>query len=120
MLSPLAFLRGAAKAALNFAGFGMAGEVVVEVLPEVAHDLWRWWGKGRPRGALQAEVQAVAQLGDAEARALAEQVVAEEAADQPEEVQRGLADWLMLVPITIRQTQRRPADPSGRTVCANL
>jgi formylglycine-generating enzyme required for sulfatase activity len=120
MHSPLAFLRGAAKAALNFAGFGVAGEVVVEILPEVAQDMWRWWGKGRKREELQAEVQALAQLGDGQARALAEQVAAEECAGRPELVCRGLTEWLALVPVTIRQTQRRPADPSGRTVCSGL
>jgi hypothetical protein len=45
--TPFALLKFVAKAALNVAGFGVAGDLAVEVLPDVARDVWEWWGKGK-------------------------------------------------------------------------
>jgi hypothetical protein len=118
MSVPLAFLKFVAKAALNAVGFGLGGEFVVEVLPEVAKDVWEWWGKGRPDGQLRDELEEVAQLPPAEGRRQAEQAVAEEAAGQPATVRAALTAYLSQVPVAVRQSQRRPADPSGRTVSA--
>jgi formylglycine-generating enzyme required for sulfatase activity len=120
MRTPLALLRFVAKAGLNALGGGLAGEFAVEVLPDLARDVWRWWGDGKAPEQLRDEAQAVAALPDAEARAAAEQVAAEEAADQPTEVRRRLADYLAQLPAAIRQSQRRPADPTGRTLAAGL
>jgi formylglycine-generating enzyme required for sulfatase activity len=120
MRTPLALLRFVAKASLNALGGGVAGDFAVEVLPDLARDVWRWWGAGKPPEQLRDEAQAVAALPDAEARAAAEQVAEEEAAGQPTEVRRRLADYLAQVPAAIRQSQRRPADPSGRTLVAGL
>jgi formylglycine-generating enzyme required for sulfatase activity/serine/threonine protein kinase len=116
MRSPLAFLKFGVKASLNAALFGVGGDFVVEVLPNVARDVWNWWGKDRPPEALRAEAQAVAQLPDAEVRRLAEEAVAQEAAGEPEPVRQALTAFLAQVPAAIRQASRRPADPSGRTL----
>jgi formylglycine-generating enzyme required for sulfatase activity/serine/threonine protein kinase len=120
MQSPLAFLRFVAKAALNVVGFGVAGDFAVEVLPDVARDLWRWWGQDRPPEELRAEVEAVARLEGEEARRHAEQAAAEVAAGRPESVRRALTAYLAQVPAAVRRSQRRPADPGGRTVAADL
>jgi formylglycine-generating enzyme required for sulfatase activity len=114
--TPFALMKFIAKAALNVAGFGVAGELAVEVLPDVARDVWDWWGKDRKPAELQAEARQVAQLTPEEARRQAEQVVAEEAGAQPEAVRRALTAYLAQVPAAIRQSQRCPADPSGRTL----
>src|SRR5437870_1227539 len=117
MHSPMAFFKFVAKAALNYVGFGIAGDLALEVLPSVARDVWEWWGKDKAPIDRRAEVQAVAQLDDAQARRLAEQAVAEEADPQSSPQQREqVAAWLAQVPAAVRATQRRPADPSGRTV----
>jgi formylglycine-generating enzyme required for sulfatase activity len=120
MRSPLAFLRFVAKAALNAVGFGVAGDFAVDVLPDMARDVWAWWGKDTPPEQLRQEVQALAQLPDPEAARQATQAVAEAAADQPEPVRRALTLYLSLVPDAIRCSQRRPADVSGRTVAADF
>jgi formylglycine-generating enzyme required for sulfatase activity len=118
--TPFALMKFVARAALNVAGFGVAGDIAVDVLPEVARDVWDWWGKDKKPAELQAEVKEVAQLTPAEARRQAEQVVAAEAAGQPEAVRKALTAYLAQVPAAIRQSQRCPADPSGRTLMFGL
>jgi serine/threonine protein kinase len=120
MRTPLALLRFLAKASLNAVGFGVAGDLAVEVLPDVARDVWNWWGQGRSEEELRAEVQALAQLSTAEAAALATQAVNEEAAGRPDTERRLLAGFLTQVPSAIRQSQRRPIDPTGRSVSSSL
>jgi formylglycine-generating enzyme required for sulfatase activity len=118
--TPFALMKFVAKAALNAVGFGMAGELAVDVLPEVARDVWQWWGKDKEPGQLQAEVKEVAQLTPSEARHQAEMIVAAEASGQPEAVRQTLTAYLAQVPVAIRQSQRCPADPSGRTMLFGL
>jgi formylglycine-generating enzyme required for sulfatase activity/serine/threonine protein kinase len=109
MRTPLAFLRFLAKASLNAVSNGVAGDFAVEVLPDMARNVWKWWTKDRDKGQLQAEVQALAALSPAEVRQAAGQVAAEVAADQPEAVRRNLETFLTQVPATIRQSQRLSA-----------
>jgi formylglycine-generating enzyme required for sulfatase activity len=118
--TPFALMKFVAKAALNVAGFGVAGELAVDVLPDVARDVWNWWGKDKKPDQLRAEVQEVAQLTPAEARRQAERVVAEEAAGQPEAVKKALTAYLAQVPGAIRQSQRCPADPGGCSLLPSL
>jgi formylglycine-generating enzyme required for sulfatase activity/serine/threonine protein kinase len=120
MQGSIAFLRFVTKAALNYVGFGVAGDFVAEALPEMARDVYQWWAKGRPQQQLKDEVEALAGLSDEGARRLAAQAVAEEAPLQPERLQLDLVDYLVQVPATVRQTQRRPADPTGRTLVPSL
>jgi serine/threonine protein kinase len=120
MPAAFAFLRFAAKAALNVVGFGVGGEFAVEVLPEVAKDVWQWWGKDRPAEQLLSEVQEVAQLPPAEVAAQAEQAVAEVAVGRPETERVALTAYLSLIPAAIRQSQRRLSDPTGRTMSRGL
>jgi hypothetical protein len=116
----LAFLKFVAKAALNAIGGGIAGDFAVEVLPKVARDVWQWWGKGRPEDQLRRDLQEIAQLTADECRRQAEQVAAEETAGRPESVRQALTAYLSQVPAAIRQSQRRTADPTGRTVSSGL
>jgi serine/threonine protein kinase len=113
-------LKFVAKAALNAVGGGVAGDFALEVLPDLARDVWNWWGKGRPEEDLRGEVQQLAQLAPDEAKRQAELVVAEEAAEQPEPVRHALTIYLSQVPASIRQSQRRPSDPSGRSLAPGL
>jgi hypothetical protein len=120
MRTPLAFLKFAAKAALNAVGGGVAGDFAVEVVPDLATDIWTWWSQGRNEAQMRAELEAVAQLSPVEAQQGAEQLVAQEMADRPEGVRKAVTGYLAQVPSAIRQSQRRPADPSGRTVARGI
>src|SRR5438445_107999 len=62
MATPLAFLKFVAKAVLNAVGGGVAGDFAVEVLPEVARDVWRRGAKESSPEAVRAEVEALAAL----------------------------------------------------------
>src|SRR5277367_3750989 len=106
MNGSIAFLRFVTKAALNYVGFGVAGDFVAEALPEMARDVYDWWAKGRPQEQLRAEIQALAQLDDEEARRQAAEAVAAEAEFQPELLQLSLITYLAQAPAAVRQTQR--------------
>ncbi len=116
MRSPSVLLKSVARAALNFVGGGFAGEVALELVPNIARDVWEWWGKGKSESERRAEVEALAQVPAAEYRKQVEAVVAEVAADRPPQERQELAAYLAQVPAAVRQTLRRPGDPSGRTV----
>jgi hypothetical protein len=120
MRTPLAMLRFVAKAVLNAFGGGVAGDFVVEVLPDVARDVWGWWGAGQQEAQLRAELQAVAALSPDEARRAAAEVVAETAGSAPEEVRHLVTSLVARVPATVRASQRSIADPTGRTVRPSL
>ena len=115
-----AFFKFVAKASLNCVGFGVAGDFIGEVVPDVAREVYRRWVKGRPPEEVRAEVQAIAQATDDEARRAAAAAVAEEAGCKPEELQLALITYLAQIPAAVRQTQRSLADPSGRTVSRSL
>jgi formylglycine-generating enzyme required for sulfatase activity/serine/threonine protein kinase len=115
-----AFLRFVTKAALNYVGFGVAGDFLAEALPEMARDVYAWWAKGRPQAHLRAEIELLAGVSDEEAHRLALDAVTAEAGLRPEALQLQLITYLAQVPAAVRQTQRREADPSGRTVGASL
>jgi hypothetical protein len=95
------------KNAANSIGFGL-GDSVVEV--------WDAWHKETPKPQQKlAEVQQVAQLSTVETRELAEKLVLEFAAGQPETVRQAVTAMLVQVPAATRQSLRRPDDPSGTT-----
>ena len=101
------------KHGLNAVGFGVAGDAVIE--------LWDLWGRyQKDQQEKLAEIGKLAVQPAAEARRLAEEVVAEVAGDRPDTVRQALTAYLSQVPNAIRQSQRRPQDPSGRTVSSQL
>src|SRR5262245_28910938 len=102
MQTPKALLKFAAKALLNAAGGGIAGDLLVEVLPEVVQDLWVWWAKNRAESERRAEVEALAQAPEAEVQEVVLAVVREVAADQPAIVRQALATQLSRLPAAIR------------------
>jgi tetratricopeptide (TPR) repeat protein len=120
MQAPSALLKFIAKAFLNAVGGGVAGDFAVEVVPQVANDVWHWWGKGRSPEQARAEVQAAAELSAAEAREQAAELAAAEASSSPQTVRIALESYLEQVPASIRRSQRRPSDPTGRTASSSL
>ena len=105
MLTPAAFPRFFAKAILNAVGGGVAGDFVVEVLPDVARDVWAWWGNGRPEDQLRAEIQEIAQLTPQEAEQQAAQIMSAQAANTPEPVLRLVTSLVARVPAAVRASQ---------------
>ncbi|HEY7428282.1 MAG TPA: tetratricopeptide repeat protein [Gemmataceae bacterium] len=120
MRTPPALLRFIARAALNIVGGGLLGDFAVDVLPEMAKDVWKWWNTGRLDDQLRAELQAMAQLSAAETKGYAELAAQEEGAEHPETVRQAVANYVALVPNAIRQSQRRPGDPSGLSLSPDL
>ena len=111
MQASLALLRFVAKTALGCAGFGVAGEFVAEVLPDMARSLYKRWAAGRPADEVSAEVRAVARLDDDEARRLATIAADEAGPDVSPDIHLSLVTYLALMPAAIRQTQRGGGDP---------
>jgi formylglycine-generating enzyme required for sulfatase activity/serine/threonine protein kinase len=120
METPKALLKFVAKAVLNAMGGGVLGDFAIEVLPDVARDVWAWWGKGRSPARMRAEVEALAQAPPSQVRDLAAEIVLEVAGHEPTEVRDRLEAYLNQLPLSIRQSLRRPADPAGRSVPADL
>ena len=88
---------------------------------EVGADFCKSWLDGASAPQARAELQAVAApIPPAQLKAIVAQVVAELAADQSAEVQRGLAQYLSQIPGATRQALKRPADPTGTTVPAAM
>jgi hypothetical protein len=109
MRMPVTLMMAIGKAALNVAGAGLIGDAA-----EIGKAAWNYWKKS-PEEQLD-ELEAVVRADDAEVEDAAEHVAAELAAGEPEPVRRKLATLLNHVPSRIRQSQRRPADPTGRTI----
>ena len=120
MGAPAALFRFIARSLLNKVGFGIAGDFAVDVLPEIARDVWQRWRKGRGVEEIRLEIEAVAQASAQEARQQAADAAAEVAQEAPperrEEFREAAQAYLTLLPGSIRRSMRRPEDPSGTTV----
>lgn len=120
MANALVFLRCVGKAAANAVGGGFAGDLFFEALPEVAAAAWKWWAADRNPDERRADLAAVAQATPQEVCGVARQIVLEVAGDKPAATQQALEVYLSLVPGQVRKSLRRPADPTGTTVCWEL
>ncbi len=117
---PFAFMKVVGKGVLNAFGGGFVGDVLVDVLPEVAQDVCAWWRKDRTPEQRRADVEALAQAPAGEVRAAVNEIVLELAADKPAAVREALGLYLAQVPDAVRQSLRRPADPAGVSVPPHL
>jgi eukaryotic-like serine/threonine-protein kinase len=124
MRSPLAFLRFVAKAVLNAIGFGVGGDFAVEVLPEIAKDVWERWGKDRTEAQRRADVQALVQTPAADVqqqvKEAVREVVQEAAWAVSADRQLQLETYLNEIPSVARQSLIRRDDPHGRTVPSHM
>ena len=117
---PFSLLKFVAKALANVLGGGVAGDILLEVLPEVAEDVWRWWKEKRDQKQRRAELEEIVQTEGAKLRQQVAEIVQEVAADKPPAVRQAIQDYLNQMPASIRRSMRRPADPSGATVPDDL
>ncbi len=109
MRMPVNLMLAIGKAALNLAGVGLVGDAV-----EIARAAWEDWKKS-PEERLE-ELEALVGADDEEIACAAEHMAAELTPGESEPVRTKLATFLKQVPSRIRQSQRRPADPTGRTI----
>src|SRR5262245_10438711 len=116
MSRPLLLLRCVGKAAANFFGGGIAGDVLFEVLPDVAGEAWKWWHGQRDAGQRREDLAAVALATPAEVKGQVAAIVLEFAADRPPGEQKALGVYLSLIPGQVRKSLRRPSDAAGVTV----
>jgi tetratricopeptide (TPR) repeat protein len=120
MRTPLVLLRFFGKGLLNAFGGGVGGDLLFDVLPEVAADVWQWWGDARDPDQRRADLAAVAGASPAEVRADIDQLVREIALDRPAATRQALGLYLSLIPGQVRKSLRRPSDPTGSTVAFEL
>jgi hypothetical protein len=100
----------------NAVGFGVAGDLVIEVGEEV----WKDWNQEKDERQKRAELEALAQSARDDCRRQVEEVVREVAAGIPQEVQRLVAQYLEQVPDQVRRVLGRPDDPGGTSVPPGL
>lgn len=115
MGTPLILMKIIGKAALHACGVGGLWSILVEELPELANNVWHDWSGSRNAAERRSDLEALALLDD-RVDLDVDAILAEIAADRPEPVRAELAAYLTQVPVSVRQTLRRPADPTGRTV----
>jgi serine/threonine protein kinase len=117
MASSIGFLKcvgwAVLKAAIKAIPFG-------EFVVEIATEAYQEWSKQTDEPERRVEIEALAIAGPAEVRAQVEEVVREIGAGQPESVRQSVTAYLTQLPDAIRQSQRRPQDPSGRSVAPFL
>jgi formylglycine-generating enzyme required for sulfatase activity len=120
MQTPFAILRVVAKALLNAAGGGIAGDLIIDVVPDVAQDVWAWWRKERTPEQRRADLKALAEAPPEKVQAAVQQVVAEVAGDRPIEEQIQLSRYLSEVPAALRRSLRGVDDGPGASLPALL
>jgi len=91
-----------------------------ELLYDVALEAWREWRAAVKDDEMRSELQNIAQQASDEVKRIAKVVSDKAAANQSEEVRKALQAYLALIPSSIRQNLKRPADPTGTTVPDNL
>jgi hypothetical protein len=105
--------RVAVKYLGNAAGFGIAGDAII--------DIWDLWNKARPSQQEKREdLEALAKQSPGDSRRIVDEVVQEVAGDQPEPAQITLKTFLTQVPAQTRKSLRRVNDPTGTTVPSGL
>lgn len=112
--------KAVAKAGLNAVSGGVGGNFAVEVLPEIARDVWAWWAKDRSEAQRKAEVQSLVQATAAEVQRQVKDVVREVAADVPADKQSQLETYLIEIPAVARRSLMRHDDPRGSTIPAHM
>lgn len=119
MSAPSGLLKDIGQAIHDAAGAKLAGDFVVEVLPEVVQNTWASWSGRSGETERREEIDALVRACDDEVRQTVGEVVSSIANGQTE-TRQALADYLAHVPATIRHWLRRPADPNGATLPEDL
>src|SRR4051794_14273756 len=122
MRTSFLLLKIVAKGLMHTAGFGGIWSVV-EDLPELANNIWVEWSANTTAEDRRSEIEALSQAGedgievgrvfeDDEVR----RVLDEFPVEARGQVREDVGAFLRQLPVTARQTFRRPEDPTGKTV----
>jgi serine/threonine protein kinase len=117
---PFSLLKCVGKAVLNYASGGSLGDAILNVLPDIAGAAWKEWCPAEIGDAQRNELAALARAPFSQVLAMVQAVVGEIAPDHPEPVRQNVASYLAQVPAAIRQSLRRPTDPTGTMIPAGL
>jgi serine/threonine protein kinase len=118
---PVRLLRCLARSVAKHGGKLLCNLVPgAEALYEIAADAYQDYRQDSHHDELHAEVQALAQASPREASRAVAEAVRQGAGHLPAAEQQKLAAYLSQVPAMIRRSLRRPSDPTGTTVPANL
>lgn len=116
--TPLALAKCAARALLNSLGFDeVSTELVVEVVPSMCDDLWKKWRKERTPEERLLDLEELANASAADVRSAVREITAEIVDPKKRAIVEG---YIAAMPGSLRASMRRPADPTGRTVPAEL
>jgi serine/threonine protein kinase len=117
MPRPFALLKWIAKVVVKQSANLLAASGGVPIpVGDIAAEAWEFWHRESDEQQRRADVEALARVPDKELRQEVGRIVAEEAPNLPGPDQQRLADYLTQVPATVRQSLRRPDDPTGTTV----
>ena len=120
MHPPVTLLRLIGKAVLDTAGEALVGDFIVDLLPEVAHEVWSRWNREQTEPQRRAEVEALIHTPAEDITRFVADIVAELTVDQPPALCHALDSYLNQVPVTIRHSFRRLTDPAGNNVPSGL
>jgi serine/threonine protein kinase len=87
---------------------------------EIAENVWHRLRESKQDKKIQQLVESTAVADAGQVKVEAEALAANLAADQSPQVRANLVAYLQQVPVAVRQSLRRPADPSGRSVPAHF
>ena len=96
------------KNVVNLLSFGVGGDILI--------DAWEEWREASKEERRPADVQALAAAPPAEVAAAAAEVVRQEGGNLSDAEKQAVTEYLRQVPPMIRRSQRRTADPDGKTV----
>ncbi len=117
----LVWLRAVARAVRAQGGPALERAVTFgEVLPDLAGDLFLRLAAQGDEAQQRLWLQEVVYQTPAELRSQADRVVAEQAGDLPSVVRTGMTLYLSQTGTAVRQFLRRPSDPEGQRVPADL
>lgn len=120
MRTPFLLLKYVGKALLNVVGGGIASDLLVETLPEIAKEVWDLWSKDRNEQQRRAEVEAIAQAAVEEVRQQVAEIKQALVPNKTPEIDLILESYLTPIPAMVRKSLRRPSDPTGTTVSTDL
>ncbi len=110
-------MRCVGKAAVKNAGKLLLGMMPGgEAVFDIAKDAYEDYCRDHSEAELRAELERVAQVPQGEVHRVAVEI----AANEPLELRLPLVSYLDQIPASIRQSLRRPSDPSGTTLPARL
>jgi formylglycine-generating enzyme required for sulfatase activity len=120
MHTPVTLLTLIGKAVLDTSGGTLKDESFVDVLPEVAQQVWAQWQREQSEAQRRAEVDGLVRAAPEGIAAAVAEVVAGLTVDRPPAISHALESYLSQVPVTVRHAFRRLSDPSGNSVPSGL